>query len=219
MITKSYSTKSNAKAAARRAGEENPILTEFEGGRWTWAVPRVERTTRDEQDSGTETDEDIPAFLKKGSSATAPQRHEPTALRSDQMLPPSSRWDPPAVDPDLLQLAKDQGPLVALITLMGTHDISEAHTGAREAVLISYSLGVETAAKVRRKPRATRDGAPSKREIAASLLQRREGATSREILDATGWPTVSIPALAKASKLVLRQEKDGKVTRYYGEAA
>jgi hypothetical protein len=184
MTTKTYSTKSNAKAAAQRAGEENPVLTELEGGRWTWAGP------------------DIPASVKNG-----------------QTLPVSEKWIRPAVDPDLLQLARNQGPIVALTALMGAHQISEVHTAARDAMLIAYALGVETAAKVRREPRAARNGAPSKREIAADLLRRPEGATSREILDATGWPTVSIPALAKASKLALRQQKDGKVTRYYGEAA
>lgn len=60
---------------------------------------------------------------------------------------------------------------------------------------------------------------PNKRERAAGLLTRPGGATAREILDVTGWPAVSVPALAKASRVTLRQEKDGKVTRYYGTAS
>lgn len=70
-----------------------------------------------------------------------------------------------------------------------------------------------------RKPRAPKDGGPNKREIAADLLLRTEGTTSAEILEATGWPAVSVPAIAKASGLTLRQEKDGRTTRYWGTKA
>jgi len=72
------------------------------------------------------------------------------------------------------------------------------------------------AGRAARSRRPTGRSGPTKREIAANLLQRPEGCTSRDILDATGWPAVSVPAIAKASGLTLRQEKDGRVTRYYG---
>ena len=42
-MTKTYSTKSNAKAAAKIAGELNPVLTETKG-RWTWAPAAGEVT-------------------------------------------------------------------------------------------------------------------------------------------------------------------------------
>ncbi|WP_099863752.1 DUF3489 domain-containing protein [Pararhizobium haloflavum] len=73
------------------------------------------------------------------------------------------------------------------------------------------------ASKPARKPRE-RTG-PTKREIAAGLLMRPEGATSKEILEATGWPAVSVPAIARASKLSLRTEKDGRASRYFGTSS
>lgn len=82
-----------------------------------------------------------------------------------------------------------------------------------------FDAGAATVPTRRSAARKPREGGPSKRDMAAQLLLRPEGTTAREILDATGWPAVSVPAIAKASKLNLRQEKDGKVTRYYGEAA
>lgn len=60
---------------------------------------------------------------------------------------------------------------------------------------------------------------PSKRELVAQLLSRPKGATRQEILDATGWPAVSVQSMAKASSLTLRQEKEGRSFRYYGKAA
>jgi hypothetical protein len=70
-----------------------------------------------------------------------------------------------------------------------------------------------------RRARAPRSGGPTKRELAAALLRRPQGCTSREILDATGWPAVSVPAIAKASGLTLTQQKDGRTTTYFGKAA
>lgn len=59
----------------------------------------------------------------------------------------------------------------------------------------------------------------SKLAIVVGLLTRPEGCTTKEVLDATGWPTVSMPQQAKAAGLTLRKEKDGKVSRYFGAAA
>jgi hypothetical protein len=62
--------------------------------------------------------------------------------------------------------------------------------------------------------------AGSKTEIVANLLKRKSGCTRVDILEATGWPAVSVPAMAKAAGLKLRKEKmddsPGKPTRYYG---
>jgi hypothetical protein len=65
--------------------------------------------------------------------------------------------------------------------------------------------------------RKSRDGGPTKREIATGLLTREGGCTTRDILDATGWPSVSVPSIAEASGLTLRTEKEGRTTRYFGE--
>jgi hypothetical protein len=48
------------------------------------------------------------------------------------------------------------------------------------------------------------------------LLLRPEGCTTADILALTGWPSVSVPAMAKACSLNLRKEKIGGATRYFG---
>lgn len=71
-------------------------------------------------------------------------------------------------------------------------------------------------AKVAGAPRGIRPG--SKLEIVVGLLTRPAGCTAAEVLKATEWPAVSMPQQARAAGLTLRQEKDGKVTRYWGTA-
>lgn len=58
----------------------------------------------------------------------------------------------------------------------------------------------------------------SKLEIVHALLTRPAGCTAAEVLKATEWPAVSMPQQARAAGLTLRQEKEGKVTRYWGTA-
>lgn len=59
----------------------------------------------------------------------------------------------------------------------------------------------------------------SKAAKVAAMLQRPEGCTNKEVLKATGWPTVSMPAQAKAAGLKLRKERTDAGLRYYGTAA
>lgn len=54
----------------------------------------------------------------------------------------------------------------------------------------------------------------SKLAVIVGLLKRKEGCTVKDVLAATGWPTVSMPQQAKAAGLSLKKEKDGSVTRY-----
>lgn len=57
----------------------------------------------------------------------------------------------------------------------------------------------------------------SKRETVVGLLKRSGGCTRADVLAATGWPSVSLPSIAKASGLTLRKEKsEGQQTRYWG---
>jgi hypothetical protein len=56
----------------------------------------------------------------------------------------------------------------------------------------------------------------TKIQIVGDLLLQAGGTTTKDILAATGWPAVSVPAMAKAARLTLRQEKNGKCLRYYG---
>lgn len=55
----------------------------------------------------------------------------------------------------------------------------------------------------------------TKLALVVEMLKRTEGCTTAEVLTATGWPAVSMPQQAKAAGLMLRKEKDGKVSRYW----
>lgn len=77
------------------------------------------------------------------------------------------------------------------------------------------------AKKAAKKKAATKKGATGARGAKTlkvkALLERKSGCTAQDIRDATGWPAVSVPAMAKACDLKLRKEKEkGKPTRYYG---
>lgn len=54
----------------------------------------------------------------------------------------------------------------------------------------------------------------SKLEMVGKLLTREGGCTTADILKATGWPAVSVPAQAKALGLTLKKEKVDGVFRY-----
>ncbi len=56
--------------------------------------------------------------------------------------------------------------------------------------------------------------AGSKLAMIAELLKRTNGCTTKDVLAATGWPSVSMPATAKAAGLTLKKEKVEGVTRY-----
>ncbi len=56
----------------------------------------------------------------------------------------------------------------------------------------------------------------SKSAKIAALLMRPTGCTSKEVLKATGWPTISMPAISKTLGLKLRKEKTDDGLRYYG---
>ena len=55
----------------------------------------------------------------------------------------------------------------------------------------------------------------TKLALVVALLKRPQGCTSAEVLQATGWPAVSMPQQAKAAGLKLvKEKKPGEVTRY-----
>jgi len=66
------------------------------------------------------------------------------------------------------------------------------------------------------KAKAKKRTAGSKTALIGSMLLDPKGCTAAEVLKATGWPAVGMPAQAKACGLKLRKVKDGKVTRYFG---
>ncbi len=65
------------------------------------------------------------------------------------------------------------------------------------------------------KQRRKREG-KTKVQIVASLLTRSGGCTRKDILAATGWPSVSVDAQARAAGLKLRKVKEGRTTTYFG---
>jgi hypothetical protein len=58
--------------------------------------------------------------------------------------------------------------------------------------------------------------AGSKVAMIAAMLQAPGGCTVKEVLAATGWPSVSMPQQAKAAGLELRKESTSEGNRYYG---
>ncbi len=65
-----------------------------------------------------------------------------------------------------------------------------------------------------RTPRPNKGKGTSKTQLIADLLTRPGGCTTKDVLGATGWPSVSMPAQAKAAGLELIKTKTDGVTRY-----
>jgi hypothetical protein len=85
-----------------------------------------------------------------------------------------------------------------------------------KAKVIKAKTAKAKAAKVRNGNGAGTCGA--KTQLIAELLTRKSGCTTADVLAATGWTAVSMPAMAKACGLTLRKEKEaGSVTKYFGE--
>jgi|GEM_PF-2972807 len=61
------------------------------------------------------------------------------------------------------------------------------------------------------------EGKTSKVEIVAGLLKRKNGCTRKDILSATGWPSVSVGQQATAAGLKLQKVKEGAIIRYYAK--
>lgn len=62
--------------------------------------------------------------------------------------------------------------------------------------------------------------AGSKTALCRNLLLSTAGTTTADILQATGWPSVSVPQIARSCGLVLRTVKEkGSPTRYFATLA
>ena len=81
---------------------------------------------------------------------------------------------------------------------------SKTKTKAKEKAKSAVKAKVKTAVK-----------SGSKVALIADLLKRPEGCTTADVLKATGWPAVSMPAQAKAAGITLRKTKDGRTTTYF----
>lgn len=72
--------------------------------------------------------------------------------------------------------------------------------------------------KAPRKPRGPAGPYGEKTLAVKKLLTSKNGCTRKDILDATGWPTVSVQAMAKNLKLKLSVKKEpGKLKVYFGK--
>lgn len=98
------------------------------------------------------------------------------------------------------------------------HKPAEKAKGATKAKSKGKTAAKPKTAKGGRQPAAT---APSKAktgsklEMIGNLLKRKSGCTAKDVLAATGWPAVSMPQQARALKIRLRTEKEGRTTRYF----
>ncbi len=103
-------------------------------------------------------------------------------------------------------------------------DATSTRTGAGAGSKKEKKMATKKAAK-----KASKKAAPKKTGAKATgprgektlkvkaMLERKSGCTRAQVLEATGWPAVSMQAMAKACGLKLRQEKEkGKPTSYFG---
>lgn len=114
-------------------------------------------------------------------------------------------------------------------------EANEANEGDTDMSATATARKGKTA-KTSRKAKAKTERAPRKAKASngaakgprgekmqgiARLLQRKNGCTAAEVLELTGWPAVSMPAMAKACGLKLKKEKikigeDRVRTHYFG---
>lgn len=101
---------------------------------------------------------------------------------------------------------------------------SPAKPKKEKTVKTKTKKGAKSARRTPAKAKASRSSARpakadgvrpgSKLEAIVGLLKRKQGCTTKDVLSATGWPSVSMPQQAKAAGLKLKKEKVEGVTRY-----
>jgi hypothetical protein len=232
-----YTKKSNAIRAARKAGHAAARVAQNENGQWFWESPEAAQERIDDTiDELARAGADGPADVAIGSAAeeiggpySGDDSEEtlggekvgeqiPGFLRrsTEETHAIAREQNPPDADNDA---AETSGGNSEGATDEETHpdDGQEVASKAGETNVCPHcGQRIKPARKAgaKAKKASTRTG-PTKTSIAVDLLKRKEGTTTREILDATGWPAVSVPAIAARADLTLRQEKDGRVTRYW----
>lgn len=112
----------------------------------------------------------------------------------------------------------DEQPTATAEVQSENQEASVAKTANRKINKVSKKAKAAKVAKPKKEKVARAKGnGSSKTGVVADLLKRKSGCTAAEILKATGWPAVSVPAMAKAAGLKLRKEKEkGSPTRYFG---
>jgi len=91
---------------------------------------------------------------------------------------------------------------------------AKAPAKAKAKALAKAKKTARVAAKAKAKPAARKSG-ESKTAMVGQLLHRKEGCTTADVLELTGWPTVSMPAMAENLGIKLRKVKEGRTTHYF----
>lgn len=119
--------------------------------------------------------------------------------------------------PNMVRYADKVGVTVTS-TKEGTHKRYFGTRGVSHGVVIPKKVKDPTKSKDKAKPKTPAKGKAktSKTDLVAKMLLREKGCTTAQVLAATGWKAISMPAAAKSAGLELRTEKVGNVTRYYG---
>ena len=127
--------------------------------------------------------------------------------------------DPSILEKEWLEKVKDYEEDVARVKAKGGDTKKVKKPKTRKPAVARKTKRASTSARTpvtEGEPKAKGVRPGSKLEIVVGLLTRKEGCTTAEILAQCQWPSVSVPQQARAAGLRLRQEKDGKVTRYWG---
>jgi len=152
-----------------------------------------------------------PAAKKaNGKTKTAAAKKAAPAVKAKPIFKkPAAKKEKPMTEPA-------PAPVFSLDALIAEFHSSDVRDDDFMRALLTKAFDAGKSAPRARAPRA---GGPSKSEQAAELLLRPDGATTKDILELTKWPSVSVPAVARANGLTLRQEKAGRVTTYFGTRA
>lgn len=224
---KTYAVKSNAARAAVSQGFTRSDIAQNEQGDWYVAAPAAPEAIEDIVPAAVADEDDDfapPAFLqddaKDAADLPALDLSPPVGIMvSDEEPVAAAPAEAPVATKTPSLRVSSVGFLAWLEEFLGkdtfaqiSHPVVDAFKSAVEAVKPKA---------VSRRSRAPRTATPrtpgsTKLDQVAALLQRPEGCTRQDILDLTGWPSVTVPGMAAKAGLNLRQEKQGRSFRYWG---
>lgn len=165
---------------------------------------------------------DIPAALRRPKQ-TEQEKEAVRAKLKAEVGPDRKIKNPPDMKAATKRAEKREA---AEAKVPGTPPHAKAKAAAKKLAgkpPVSKKSGSSTKAppakKLASESRAKPAGASGQTKTAmiGEMLLRKSGCTTAEVLAATGWPAVGMPAQAKAAGLNLRKEKvQGEPTRYFG---
>ena len=173
-------------------------------------------------------DDGIPPFLDQTNgmtlqetlaTGTKARKNAERSLRVRKIGPTSAPRQDNLTDADkaaIKALKKAGADKVPAVRQVGAKLKSETQPKESDVSKTKTKKTARAKARSAVKPEAKTNGVRpgSKLETIVGLLKRPEGCTTKDVLEATGWPAVSMPQQAKAAGLTLKKEKDGSVSRY-----